>query len=114
MIRTATRNGKLEREFYLDVAVPAGKVFAYTSVAVVPKDQLRRGDVLWAFAFHWDDGHYAIPFGDIALANHSDDPNTQVLRIGDRLCLHAVRDIAPGEKITHQYHKVWFEPWSRP
>lgn len=60
----------------------------------------RRG----ANCFRYDADHYLDPEGEIgAYANHSCDPNAGVIRTPIRLLLRAIRPIAAGEEVTHDY-----------
>ncbi len=54
--------------------------------------------------FRYDADHYLNPEGQIgAYANHSCNPNAGVIKSGHRLLLRALRHIAAGEEITHDY-----------
>lgn len=54
--------------------------------------------------FRYDADHYLDPESEIgAFANHSCHPNTGIVRRGGRLLLQAIRLIAAGDEITHDY-----------
>lgn len=54
--------------------------------------------------FRYDADHYLDPEGEIgAYANHSCNPNTGIIKTGRRLLLQAIRPIAAGDEITHDY-----------
>ena len=54
----------------------------------------------------------ALVLGFGSLYNHSDSPNAVAIRQYDDMVIEfvAIRDIEPGEEITHRYHcPVWFK-----
>ncbi len=52
----------------------------------------------------YDADHYLDPEGEIgAYANHSCHPNAGVIMAGRRLMLKAIRPIAAGDEVTHDY-----------
>ncbi len=54
--------------------------------------------------FRYDADHYLDPEGEIgAYANHSCNPNAGVVKTGRGLSLRAIRRIAAGDEITHDY-----------
>ena len=54
--------------------------------------------------FRYDDDRYIDPDGRIgAFANHSCNPNSGIVKRGRRLLLKAIRPIAPGDEVTHDY-----------
>lgn len=54
--------------------------------------------------FRYDADRYLDPEGEIgAFANHSCNPNAGVVKTGRRLLLLAIRRIAAGDEITHDY-----------
>lgn len=54
--------------------------------------------------FRYDDDHYIDPQGEIGeFANHSCNPNAGLLKSGRRLLLKAIRPIAAGDEVTHDY-----------
>lgn len=60
----------------------------------------RRGDN----CFRYDADHYLDPEGEIgAYANHSCHPNAGLVMAGRRLMLRAIRPIAAGDEVTHDY-----------
>lgn len=60
----------------------------------------RRG----ANCFRYDADHYLDPEGEIgAWANHSCNPNAGVFKSGRRLLLKAIKAIAAGTEVTHDY-----------
>lgn len=60
----------------------------------------RRG----ANCFRYDADRYLDPEGEIgAYANHSCNPNARAVKTPARLLLRAIRPIAAGEEVTHDY-----------
>lgn len=54
--------------------------------------------------FRYDADHYLDPEGEIgAFANHSCNPNAGIIKAGRKLLLQAIRSIAAGDEITHDY-----------
>jgi SET domain-containing protein len=54
--------------------------------------------------FRFDEDHYLDPEGELgAFANHSCNPNAGAVKKGGRLYLVAIRDIAAGDEVTHDY-----------
>lgn len=54
--------------------------------------------------FRYDADHYLDPEGEIgAYANHSCHPNAGVIKTSNRLMLKAIRSIAAGDEVTHDY-----------
>ena len=46
--------------------------------------------------------------------NHSCEPNAKAFRIGVRIWIWSIRDIAAGEEITYDYGKKYFEDHIKP
>jgi hypothetical protein len=64
------------------------------------KTDPRRG----ANCFRYDAEHYLDPEGEIgAFANHACNPNAGIVKRGRRLLFKAIRPIAAGDEITHDY-----------
>jgi len=72
------------------------------------------GDTVWGYwktdprrganCFRFDAEHYLDPEGAIgAFANHSCNPNAGVVKRGRKLLFKAIRPIAAGEEVTHDY-----------
>jgi SET domain-containing protein len=51
-----------------------------------------------------DDGMVIDGFGTAMFINHSCDPNCETEDVGGRIFVMAIRDIAPGEELTYEYH----------
>lgn len=74
--------------------VTANKVWSYW------KKDRRRGEN----CFRYDADHYLDPEGEIgAYANHSCNPNAMVVRTPRGIYLRALKPIAAGREITHDY-----------
>lgn len=74
--------------------VTANKVWGYWKV------DRRRGEN----CFRYDADHYLDPEGEIgAYANHSCNPNAGIMRTARGLYLRALKPIAAGREITHDY-----------
>jgi SET domain-containing protein len=59
---------------------------------------------LGANCFRYDADHYIDPDGTVGqYANHSCNPNSGGFRVGRRLLIKAIRPIAGGEEVTHDY-----------
>lgn len=78
------------------------------------KGEVVTGETVWSYwdaeprrgenCFRYDADHYLDPEGEIgAFANHSCNPNAGIVKTGRRLMLQAIRPIAAGEEITHDY-----------
>ena len=65
------------------------------------------------YPFGWDGDFDCIPLGSLTLANHSEEPNTELSRDFANLLIRlvAIRDIEAGEEITYHYRvPLWFDP----
>ncbi len=82
------------------VCVIRGRIVSAATVWRYWESDPRRG----ANCFRFDTGHYLDPEGEIgAWANHSCNPNAGVYKTPTRLLLRAIRPIAAGEEVTHDY-----------
>ena len=99
------RNGK---------GIIALRAFAPGEVICRIKGKVVTGDEVWRYweteprlgenCFRYDADHYLNPEGEIgAFANHSCNPNAGIVKTGRRLLLKAVRAIAAGDEVTHDY-----------
>lgn len=99
------RNGK---------GIIALRAFAPGEVICQIKGKVVTGDEVWRYwateprlgenCFRYDADHYLNPEGEIgAFANHSCNPNAGIVKTGRRLMLKAVRAIAAGDEVTHDY-----------
>lgn len=103
-VRTV-RNGK---------GIVALKAFARGATICEIRGRVVTGATVWRYwgreprlaenCFRYDADHYINPEGEIgAYANHSCNPNAGVIKSGRRLLLKAIRKIAAGDEITHDY-----------
>ncbi len=101
----SVRNGK---------GIIALKSFALGASICQIKGRVVSSETVWRYwdreprlaenCFRCDAGHYVNPEGEIgAYANHSCHPHAGVCKIGSRLLLKAIRRIAAGDEITHDY-----------
>lgn len=82
------------------VCTVRGRVVSAATVWRYWQSDPRRG----ANCFRYDADHYLDPEGEIgAYANHSCNPNAGVFKTPARLLLRAIRPIAAGEEVTHDY-----------
>ena len=92
--------------------IPADTLLFSDPVMLVPEEQCPKGSVLDAIVFLWsevmDDGLNlnAIVLGMGTMLNHSKSPNVIVWfdQNPDRVDFFALRDIEPGEQLTHDYN----------
>lgn len=96
------------------LGIVALKAFAPGSVVCQIRGRVVSGETVWAYwdndprrgenCFRYDADHYLDPEGEIgAYANHSCNPNAGIVKTGRRLLLRAIRPIASGEEVTHDY-----------
>jgi len=101
----AVRNGKgivALRGFDADdlLCRVSGRIVSAKTVWGYWKVDRRRGEN----CFRYDADHYLDPQGQIgAYANHSCNPNARIVRTARGLYLRALKPIAAGREITHDY-----------
>ena len=94
--------------------IVAMKAYAPGAVICTIKGKVVTGDDVWRYweteprlgenCFRYDADHYLNPEGEIgAFANHSCNPNAGVFKTGRRLMLKAIKPIAAGEEVSHDY-----------
>ena len=99
------RNGK---------GMVALKAFRQGALICEIRGKIVSGETVWGYwdtdprrganCFRYAAEHYLDPEGEIgAYANHSCNPNSGVVKRGRRLLLKAIRPIAAGEEVTHDY-----------
>jgi SET domain-containing protein len=101
--------------------ISCGEIIEAAPVVVVPREEIAHLEetALRDYNFLWgdDEKDAAIMFGLCSLCNHSYEPNTRFfLRLAEQTIeFIALRDIAAGEEITHNYmgdpgsrKPVWF------
>ncbi len=101
----AVRNGK---------GIVALKAFEPGATICRIKGKVVTGGQVWRYwdtdrrrgenCFRYDAGHYLDPEGEIgAFSNHSCNPNAGIVKAGRQLMLKALRAIAAGDEILHDY-----------
>ena len=92
--------------------VPADTLLFSDPLMMIPADQCPKGSVLDTIVFLWsvvmEDGlnRNAIALGIGTVLNHSKLPNVIVYfeQNPNRLDFYSLRDIEPGEQLTHDYN----------
>ncbi len=115
--RTANKG----RGVFAQTHIAARALIEEAPVIVIAADQIEplRRTVLRYYYFEWgpDDTEGALVLGAFSLCNHSYQPNAVYVRNPERMTIafFALRDIAPGEEITTNYHgepdsqaPIWF------
>jgi hypothetical protein len=94
--------------------IVALKAFAPGATVCQVRGRVVSGETVWRYwdtdprrgenCFRYDADHYLDPEGEIgAYANHSCNPNAGIVKTGRRLLLQAIRPIAAGAEVTHDY-----------
>ncbi len=94
--------------------IVALKAFAPGAIVCRIRGAIVTGEAVWHYwdsdprrgenCFRYDADHYLDPEGEIgAYANHSCNPNAGIVKTGRRLLLQAIRPIAAGDEVTHDY-----------
>lgn len=104
--------GEMGRGVFAVSHIPADTLLFSDPVMLVPLDQCPKGSVLDSIVFLWsevmEDGLNlnAIVLGMGTMLNHSKSPNVIVWfeQDPDRVDFYALRDIEPGEQLTHDYN----------
>ena len=96
-------------------SIPAEtRIIEYTG-PLIPNEEVekRRGKYFFGLNSKWAvDGS---PRSNTArYINHSCDPNSVALVAGRRIWVWAKRDIPPGEEITYDYGKEYFDEYIKP
>ncbi len=101
-------------------AIRKGEVIEQVPMLVLTAEEFENGlagTSLANYCFAWGQGKAALALGYGSLYNHSYRPNARYDDVGPRTkAFTALRDIAPGEEITVNYHgeprsraAMWFE-----
>ena len=94
--------------------IVALKAFASGAIVCGIKGKVVTGEAVWRYwdsdprrgenCFRYDADHYLDPEGEIgAYATHSCKPKAGIVKTGNRLLLRAIRPIAAGDEVTHDY-----------
>jgi len=92
--------------------IPADTLLFSDPLMMVPENQCPKGSVLDAIVFFWsivmEDGlsQNAIVLGMGTVLNHSKSPNVVASfeQNPNRVDIYTLRDIEPGEQLTHDYN----------
>ena len=89
----------------------AGDVIMADPVVEFDEHDVDERSPLFSYPFMWTPGSDVLALGLSNLCNHSASPNTRFEREHETriLRLVALRDIAPGDEITIDYVKPWFD-----
>jgi SET domain-containing protein len=101
-------------------AIRKGEVIEKVPMLVLTTEEFEdglAGTSLAHYCFAWGEGKAALALGYGSLYNHSYRPNARYDDVGPQTKeFRALRDIAPGEEITVNYHgeprsraAIWFE-----
>jgi SET domain-containing protein len=98
--------------------IPADTLLFSDPLMMIPADQCPKDSVLHSIVFFWstvmEDGrnNNAIALGVGSVLNHSKNPNVIVYfeQNPDRIDFYALRHIAPGEQLTHDYNYDEYPP----
>lgn len=104
--------GGMGRGVFAVSPIPADTLLCSDALVMIPEAECPKGSVLAAYVFYWsvvmEDGlaQNAIALGLGTVMNHSKNPNVIVYfeQDPDRLDFYTLRDIEPGEQLTHDYN----------
>ena len=110
--------GGMGRGVFAVSPIPADTLLFSDPVMFLPEDQCPKGSVLDTIVYMWsvvmEDGLNlnAIVLGLGTVLNHSKDPSVVVYfeRDPDRVDFYALRDVEPGEQLTHDYNYDEYPP----
>lgn len=110
--------GKMGRGVFAVSRIPSGTLLFSDPVILIPESQCPKGSVLSSFVYFWsivmEDGlgMNAVALGLGTILNHSRSPNVIVYfdHEPDRVDFYALRDIEPGEHLTHDYNYDEYPP----
>ncbi len=111
---TATEKNLAVQSVRNGLGIVALKAFAPGATVCQVRGRVVSGEAVWRYwdtdprrgenCFRYDADHYLDPEGEIgAYANHSCNPNAGIVKTGRRLLLQAIRPIAAGDEVTHDY-----------
>ena len=118
-IRSSSRHG---RGLFATRDVAPGELVAHCPVLVIDAQHRAavEGTPVGEMLVEWDDdGAAGLPLGAVALVNHADEPNCELVtdgtEAGPAVELWSCRPVAPGEELTIDYvagsdHPLWFDP----
>lgn len=94
---------------YAKTAIPKGRrIIKYTGPRVTKReaDRIAEREEECVYLFYLNRRHDIngnVHWNTARNINHSCDPNCESVHYGDRIWLHAARDISPGEELTYDY-----------
>jgi SET domain-containing protein len=110
--------GDMGRGVFAVSHIPEDTLLFSDPVVLVPESQCPIGSVLNAYVFLWSEvmldglNQNAIVLGLGTMMNHSKSPNVIVYfeENPNRVDFYALRDIEPGEQLTHDYNYDEYPP----
>jgi hypothetical protein len=105
MIQTAVKSaGAKGRGLFAEQGFQQGQTIAVSPTVLLSRGDSQKvlGTALATYVFMID-GRCVVPFGEIAMCNHDDNPNAIVQHEDDVSRLRALRYIEAGEEITVHY-----------
>lgn len=95
------------RGVFANDAIPSGSMIERSPVIEIPENEV--SDVLQRYCYS-SDGKFVFGCGFLSLYNHSRKPNAASYDSGkSAMEVIALRDIGPGEEITIDYGKSFYE-----
>jgi uncharacterized protein len=111
------RSGVHGRGVYATRFISKGtRIIEYTGQRVPGKDAPDEKDNPHTFYFGLDNGEVinsAVGGNEARWINHGCDPNCEAIEEEDRIFIHALRDIEPGEELFYDYALEIDEPITR-
>jgi len=79
-------------------------------VAPIIEDEDSKWDgIIRDYIFTGSKNNAVIPFGYIAMVNHSDEPNSYWVIKEDRMIMYCSKNIKKGDEITHDYGEEYWK-----
>lgn len=95
--------------------IPAGTVILEYVGRVITPSEGDESDSRFIFAVsEGKDIDGDVPWNTARYMNHSCDPNAESEEFDERIFIRAVREILPGEEITFDYGKEYFDEFIAP
>ena len=112
-----SKSGTHGRGVYATEFIPKGtRIIEYTGQRVADKDIPDEEDNPHTFIFGLGNGEVINPEiggNEARWINHCCDPNCEAIEKNDRIFIHAMRDIKPGEELSYDYALEIDEPVTR-
>jgi hypothetical protein len=112
------KSDDMDRGMFAERDFEPGEVIEIAPVLVVPRSQIKDGDVLRNYVFNFDEKNVMVALGYASMFNHSYKPNARYKKDkGSRtLTFTAIKPIKAGEEIFVNYNlypddktKLWFD-----